>query len=461
MYLKTLEKLVEYVYGDMNPNKFNKIIEEMLDQYMGQFKCRKQSDNIWAEELEDWNDDSRLPIKHIPQEFFEIKTHKRHIFSKPVNKIIQKTTSHDIIKGLLEKQDKTVVGLFAEQCDDLRKKARSKARNFIDKQKELQRQKNYTKRRENHKSNTENLQTICLVHATSFYPQKNSDGRYVIETTAHATNYLLPRPTVHFTCNHIVESHTEGNWAHSPYIILAPLCDVIKENGNPEVFGAVDTFFLPDQDKGLLLPDSVMIVEPSDRLPADKLHIITKNNHVYYRNCDFTDEHKRKLGTNSDDNILLAQLSRDYATQQIMAQNGFDYQDGNVISNETILEKYRNIAAEQGFTPGGKYAHVSSDSYIDPARYHIEAAILSIEKGEKISPDTKEEVTKWVEKYILGDEVPTKLYYHNRKINYVVDGFNAARDRLIKSMKEKIKSKEDLKAYLDAIQVRESGSKLG
>ena len=49
-----------------------------------------------------------------------------------------------------------------------------------------------------------------LVHATKYMPLKNENGQFYIPTTAMATQFEIPRSTVHFTLNHIVTNHGYG-----------------------------------------------------------------------------------------------------------------------------------------------------------------------------------------------------------------------------------------------------------
>ena len=50
-----------------------------------------------------------------------------------------------------------------------------------------------------------------MVHATKYMPRRLSDGSLAIPTTAMATNYDVPRATVHTTLNHIVDANS-GGW---------------------------------------------------------------------------------------------------------------------------------------------------------------------------------------------------------------------------------------------------------
>lgn len=104
---------------------------------------------------------------------------------------------------------------------------------------------------------------VC-VHATNYMPRRNKAGQLYIPTTGMATGYKYPRATVHFTLNQIVSSHMFGNWDAQPVVVLAPYNDVVKKNGNPQMVATADTFFDPNPDTGLILPENTHIVRPNN-----------------------------------------------------------------------------------------------------------------------------------------------------------------------------------------------------
>ena len=102
---------------------------------------------------------------------------------------------------------------------------------------------------------------VC-VHATRYEPEQNAEGELCIKTTAMATGYKLPRATVHLTLNQVVGSHLFGNWDAMPIVVLAPYNEVVGKNGNPQEVAVEDTYFIPNPDTGLVLPDSAYVVRP-------------------------------------------------------------------------------------------------------------------------------------------------------------------------------------------------------
>lgn len=103
----------------------------------------------------------------------------------------------------------------------------------------------------------------CAVHATKYMPKQHKDGTMYIPTTAMATDFYIPRSTVHVTLNHVVTPHMGGNWNDMPIVVLAPFNDVTEKNGKPAEVSGTDTYWSPNPDTGLILPESTYIVQPT------------------------------------------------------------------------------------------------------------------------------------------------------------------------------------------------------
>ncbi|MBP5485546.1 MAG: hypothetical protein J6Y07_02465 [Alphaproteobacteria bacterium] len=133
----------------------------------------------------------------------------------------------------------------------------------------------------------------CLVHATRYIPSRNLDGRLFIPTTSMATNFDDVRPTVHTTLNHVVSSNGGGNWDGVPYVILARYNDVVALNGNPKEVSQYDTFFIPDPDNGLVLPQDACLVRPSNEKNGE-LYVIGEHE-ATYKTSNFTDDEIERI----------------------------------------------------------------------------------------------------------------------------------------------------------------------
>lgn len=131
----------------------------------------------------------------------------------------------------------------------------------------------------------ENMNKWLCVHATNYMPRRDRNGNVYIPTTGMATGYKYARATVHFTLNQIVRSHMGGNWDASPIVVLAPYNDIVAKNENPRMVASEDTFFIPNPDTGLILPETTHIVRPDNgRLFNIGEHVST------YKTDKFTDQ---------------------------------------------------------------------------------------------------------------------------------------------------------------------------
>lgn len=132
-----------------------------------------------------------------------------------------------------------------------------------------------------------------MVHATKYMPRRLPNGDFAIPTTAIATNYDVPRATVHVTLNHVVAANSGGNWDDMPMVVLAPFKDVVSKNENPLEVSLLDTYFAPDVKTGLVLPSGTRIVRAGN-VPDGKLFDVRKNETVY-KIDGFTDAEKQEI----------------------------------------------------------------------------------------------------------------------------------------------------------------------
>lgn len=144
-----------------------------------------------------------------------------------------------------------------------------------------------TEQDENDAQIMSNSDNWCCVHATRYRPLKDKDGNMVITSLAMVTNGMMPRQTVNFALNHVVESHDSGNWDDCSYVVLCPYNKVVENNGNPAGLDLVDTFFSTDIDKGLTLPSKdVYFIEPMNEQETG-LYTIGEN-YATYKNGNFS-----------------------------------------------------------------------------------------------------------------------------------------------------------------------------
>ena len=182
---------------------------------------------------------------------------------------------------------------------------------------------------------------VC-VHLTQYEPKRNSDGSLSIETTAMATDYDLPRATVHVTLNQRVGNHGYGNWDKASIIILAPYNDVVAKNGNPQEVATEDTFFIPDPDTGLVLPKSAYIIRPDFK--TDKLFEIGEHSATY----------KAENYTEQEVNDILSMNNWDRDTyEKYMSGDIPEYDIDMVLGYDKNLRKiYDNTKDKKAFLRG-------------------------------------------------------------------------------------------------------------
>ncbi|MBO7643046.1 MAG: hypothetical protein J6S74_02870 [Alphaproteobacteria bacterium] len=159
----------------------------------------------------------------------------------------------------------------------------TKADKFRAAVKKVEEQRMYTDKEIEYMSDMSNW---CVVHATKYMPLKRRDGAYYIPSTAMATDFDVPRSTVHVTLNHIVASHGYGSWDDMPIVVLAPYNEVVKQNGNPAEVAGTDTYWAANPDTGLVLSKNAYVVQPDNNGP---LYQIGEHGATYKRD-NYTDE---------------------------------------------------------------------------------------------------------------------------------------------------------------------------
>jgi len=98
---------------------------------------------------------------------------------------------------------------------------------------------------------------LVLVHATSFEPQRGTDGSVELRTRFDTTGYA--RASLHFTLNHRVVSHMYGQWDGSGYVVVAPYAGAQGRNGDPANLLGVDTWWQCNPGEAVALPGAVVV----------------------------------------------------------------------------------------------------------------------------------------------------------------------------------------------------------
>lgn len=196
--------------------------------------------------------------------------------------------------------------------------------------------------RESNETYMSKMRNWCCVHTTRYEPKKNNDGELYIETTAMATGNELPRASVHVTLNQVVGSHMGGNWDDAPIVVLAPYNDVVEKNGNPQEVSTADTYFIPNPDTGLVLPNSAYIVKPSK--DGDALFELGENG-ATYKTDNYTAEEIEEI-------LSLSEFDR-YQYDEYMKGNVPEYNVKRILGNdENLIKVYEGTEDKQAFMRG-------------------------------------------------------------------------------------------------------------
>ncbi len=185
-----------------------------------------------------------------------------------------------------------------------------------------------------------NMDKWLCVHATNYMPRRDRNGNVYIPTTGMATGYKYARATVHFTLNQIVSSHMGGNWDASPIVVLAPYNDIVAKNGNPRMVASEDTFFIPNPDTGLILPETTHIIRPDNgRLFNIGEHVST------YKTDKFTDQEIETI-------LSLVPLSSRQEYEKYANAELTEYEMENLLRDEYVRRVYNAAQDKRMFIRG-------------------------------------------------------------------------------------------------------------
>jgi len=105
-------------------------------------------------------------------------------------------------------------------------------------------------------------QELVAVHATTYEPRKTSTG-WEMNSAFEGSGRANVRQTIHFSMNHLVESHSKGNWEDKPVIVISSFAGMMQTAGKPRKLNTVDTYWEMSPGKKLELPnDGTVIVKP-------------------------------------------------------------------------------------------------------------------------------------------------------------------------------------------------------
>jgi len=144
------------------------------------------------------------------------------------------------------------------------------------------------------------LDGFVAVKITSTKLLRRRDGRYTSSTFRDTGGQ---KNTSHWSLNHHVASHNQGSWDDRPFAIVAPLGNLIEENGAPKELRGEDTWFECYPFEGCLIPEGYIFVAPRGNSGDQLLTESEKEGftEIGYKSSGFTTE---------DAKLIMAQLSK-------------------------------------------------------------------------------------------------------------------------------------------------------
>jgi hypothetical protein len=220
-----------------------------------------------------------------------------------------------------------------------------------------------------------------LVHATRYMPLKNDKGELYIPTTAMATDFAIPRGTIHFTLNHVVKSHTAGSWEDAGIVMLLPFQETKKINKSiPEEVSIHDTYFFPQSEKGVLLPKDMHIVRAVSELPDGQLYDVRGNETVY----------KTENFTPDEIELLVSQMSSTtkYLYEKYINADFMDYEIEDIVYRleDRGKKMYESATDKKNFLKGLYTDAVHDMLKVQSRNLAVQAAVNTM--GYKYIHDT-------------------------------------------------------------------------
>ncbi|MBO7332050.1 MAG: hypothetical protein J6U64_00100 [Alphaproteobacteria bacterium] len=235
---------------------------------------------------------------------------------------------------------------------------------------------------------------LALVHTTRYMPKKDENGQYMLESLATATKLAHPRNTLHFSIGHHVESHLDGAWDDTPYVIIAPMKETMDECGKPMGISSVDTFFEVGLNENMHLPEKTHLIEPSDKKMPEGIFSITHGNRTIYKQTGFTQKEKLLLGIDkpmSDKEI--ATIVKKRTTKEMIGRLGYvkaDFEN----SDSLTAQKIENMGKKLGVrsSAGSALHSCIALSGINRLGKGINTVYALINDAEKPDTSPKEDV---------------------------------------------------------------------
>ena len=136
------------------------------------------------------------------------------------------------------------------------------------------------------------LAQLSMAHTSKFPPLRDESGQIIIKTRFDAQGFS--RASLHFTVNHLVKAHLYGSWDESPFVVVAPLKEMLEQNGKPRALGGIDSWWLRNPGQAVECPGAI-VVAPNTREGSPLLE--SSGDEIRYKTKDYSEQDIEELLT--------------------------------------------------------------------------------------------------------------------------------------------------------------------
>ncbi len=134
------------------------------------------------------------------------------------------------------------------------------------------------------------LAQLSMAHTSKFPPLRDESGQIIIKTRFDAQGFS--RASLHFTVNHLVKAHLYGSWDESPFVVVAPLKEMLEQNGKPRALGGIDSWWLRNPGQPVECPGAI-VVAPNTREGSPLLE--SSGDEIRYKTKDYSEQDIEEL----------------------------------------------------------------------------------------------------------------------------------------------------------------------
>ncbi len=234
------------------------------------------------------------------------------------------------------------------------------------------------------------LESLIAVRATKYLPVEGEEGLEMV-TTFEASDWEIPRDTIHFSLNHHVAPHMYGSWSDTPYAVISPLEEMMSSNGKPTILNTVDTFWEVGPGERLKLSENTIIVQPGD-LPEGEIISGVETKDIRYKASGIKPEDIKSLRQEITER---SKVNLNHEIIEMIVNSFSDYPIGDQI--KLPREQIEYLAGITGIFEG------RLDLFKDLEEQEIDSLVedLLVESGIEITDEQKEQIAQKIEKRLV------------------------------------------------------------